>query len=105
MKPRWLPKNACEEAVQWVGSRTEVHAWAECERPEWMLWLAARKSWCKHVDLVRAACSCARTALRYVPNGETHPRKAIEAADTITYNTSMELRGGWHRNKLSRGVR
>jgi hypothetical protein len=31
--------------------------------------------------VVRAACDCARTALRYVPGGEDRPRLAIETAE------------------------
>ena len=33
---------ACEEVREWVGGRTLSEAWAECERPDWMLWLHAR---------------------------------------------------------------
>ena len=33
---------ACGEAREWVGARTLEQAWAECERPDWMLWLHAR---------------------------------------------------------------
>ena len=33
---------ACEEAREWVGARTLEQAWAECVRPDWMLWLHAR---------------------------------------------------------------
>ena len=33
---------ACEEAREWVGDRTLEQAWAECESPDWMLWLHAR---------------------------------------------------------------
>ena len=33
---------ACAEAREWVGDRTLEQAWAECERPDWMLWIHAR---------------------------------------------------------------
>ena len=33
---------ACDEAREWVGDRTLNQAWAECVRPDWMLWLHAR---------------------------------------------------------------
>ena len=33
---------ACAEAREWVGDRTLEQAWAECESPDWMLWLHAR---------------------------------------------------------------
>lgn len=70
---------ACREAVAWVGTRTLTEAWAQCERADWMLWLAA-----KVLDrklLVLAACACARTALVHVPPGEDRPLRAIETAE------------------------
>jgi hypothetical protein len=74
--------NACVDAVKWVGDRDEETAWAECKRADWMLWLAERRSWGSDKRLLtRAACICARTALRYVPVGEDRPRLAIEAAE------------------------
>ena len=33
---------ACGEAREWVAARTLEQAWAECEFPDWMLWLHAR---------------------------------------------------------------
>ena len=35
---------ACADAREWVGDRTLDQAWAECERPDWMLWLHARSA-------------------------------------------------------------
>ena len=45
-----------------------------------MLWLAGRVEVDRTV-IVRAACACARTALRYVTDGETRPLAAIETAE------------------------
>lgn len=70
---------ACEEAVAWVGSRDLATAWRECERADWMLWLAARLNVSRQ-QIVLAACACAETALKYVYEGEDRPRLAIEAA-------------------------
>ena len=72
---------ACSEAVEWVGDRTEVEAWRECERADWMLWLAGRRPWGEHSEIMRAACACARTVLHLVKPGEDRPRLAIEAAE------------------------
>lgn len=33
---------ACAAAREWVGARTLSEAWAECERPDWLLWLHSR---------------------------------------------------------------
>ena len=36
--------HACSNAVAWVGNRTLAEAWTECDRPEWLLWLAGRQA-------------------------------------------------------------
>jgi hypothetical protein len=87
---------ACHEAVAWVGDRTLEEAWLECERADWMLWLAAKmlgqSGWPSHQDLVLAACDCAETALKYVPEGEERPRLAIQAARAWAENPCEETR-------------
>lgn len=73
-----MSRDACQSAIDWLGDRDSEQMWAECERPDWLLW------WAAHVvprqELVLAACDCAETALRYVPEGEDRPRLAIETA-------------------------
>jgi len=71
--------NACGDAVKWVGDRDMQTAWAECERGDWMLWLAAKIGVDRKL-LVLAACDCAEPALAYVREGEDRPRIAIETA-------------------------
>jgi hypothetical protein len=70
---------ACEEARAAHGGQTLAHAWATCDRPDWMLWLAARCV--PRQVLVRAACAVARRALVHVPDGEWRPLEAIDAAE------------------------
>jgi hypothetical protein len=70
---------ACSQAVSWCGQRTAAQAWQECDKADWLLWLAARTL--PHSLVVLAACACARTALSHVPAGEERPRLAIEAAE------------------------
>ena len=78
--------NACREARSWLTTQTDPHvAWETCERPDWMIWFARRRSVERKV-LVRIACDCARTALRFVPEGEDRPRLAIETAERWTRN-------------------
>lgn len=76
---------ACAEAVEWVGDRTLEQAWAECERGDYMLWLAGRVVGDAFSDsrrpLVLAACECARLTLEQIPEGEARPRVAIETAE------------------------
>ncbi len=70
---------ACQEARAWARGKTLAEAWGQCERGDWMLWLAARRAPRRLVVL--AACACARTALVYAPAVEERPRRAIEIAE------------------------
>ncbi len=73
---------ACLDATQWVetqeGSAQEI--WDRCERGDWMLWLAAKLQVDRKL-IVKAACLCARTALKYVRPGEDRPLKCIETTE------------------------
>ena len=71
--------NACSEAVKWVGKRGIKTAWRDCPRGGWMLWLAGKLDIDRKL-LVLAACDCAETALKYVPEGEDRPAKAIQTS-------------------------
>ena len=69
----------CADAVEWYDDRDSEQAWAECDRGDWMLWIAKRLG----VDwklLMLAACDCAEPALKHVSKGEARPRIAIETA-------------------------
>lgn len=71
----------CSDAAAWLTSQPDPEtAWVICERADWMLWLAARLD-IDRPTLARAACDCARTALKYVPTGEDRLRLAIEASE------------------------
>ena len=72
---------ACHAATAWVGEKDLVTAWAGCPRGDWLLWFAAKAGVDRKL-LVRAACACARTALKFVPDGELRPLQAIEAAES-----------------------
>jgi hypothetical protein len=77
-------RRACGEARTWLATQPDLEtAWAACERPGWMLWLAMRRGVNRKV-IVRVACACARTALRFVPAGEDRPRLAIETTEAWT---------------------
>ena len=68
--------NACSEAVEWVDNKYLDQAWSECERADWMFWLAGRAN-IGHKTIVACACDIAETTLKYVPEGEPRPAEAI----------------------------
>ena len=78
--------NACGDAESWVSKRTLKQAWTKCERADWMLWLVGKMcehpqrkklGWPTRKQVVLAACDCAETSLRFVPDGEERPAGAI----------------------------
>ena len=71
--------SACREAVEWVAGRDIQTAWNECERGDWLLWIAARLEIDRKL-VVLAACDCAEQSLKHIPDGEDRPRLAIETA-------------------------
>jgi len=73
--------DACSEATSWLKTQSDPRtAWDACERPDWMIWYARRRK-VETKILVKIACACARTALKFVPEGENRPRIAIETAE------------------------
>lgn len=82
----------CFEAIRWLEIQPDPEtAWSVCHRADWMLWLTERLG-IDRPALVRAACDCARTALKYVPAGEDRPRLAIEAAERWADDPTRENR-------------
>jgi hypothetical protein len=72
---------ACWPAIDWASTQPDaITAWRNCDKPEWLFWLAPRIG-ATHQQIVLAACACARTALRYIPEEEERPLMAIEAAE------------------------
>ena len=82
MNIRDVEKHApCRDGMDWLRTQPDMEtAWLECLRGDWMLWLAGKMKADKG-QLVRAACKCARLALRHVPEGERRPKVAIETAE------------------------
>jgi len=72
--------HACREACEWVGGKSLEEAWETCERGDWMLWLAV-KAGVDRKKVVLAACECARLSLKYIPEEEIRPLRAIEMAE------------------------
>ncbi len=80
---------ACPEARRWAGDRTFEQAWSESLRADWLLWWAGRCGVDRKL-LVQCACQCARRALRFAPEGELRPLRAIEAAEAWIANPCAE---------------
>lgn len=81
-----LPDGVCDKAVAWAKTQpTYETAWANCERGDWMLWLAGYLSGAPGGEgrkpLVLAACACARLNLPAAASGEIGPLYAIETAE------------------------
>lgn len=74
---RWRQGN---DAAAWARERSWVGAWESCQNAMWMFHAAGHAGVAGR-QLALAACACARTALRFVPDGERRPRLAIEAVE------------------------
>jgi len=62
--------DACHESIEWVRANnitTPADAWSKCDRGDWMLWFAGKRSGEPEGNgrkkLVLACCECARLAL------------------------------------------
>ena len=89
MKKHWTEKlekiGACQEGVEWAFKQKSLaEAWKNCERGNWMLWLAGKVSGPsgdqRRRKLVLAACECAQLSLAYVKPGEKRPAEALKIA-------------------------
>ena len=60
-------RNACDDALEWIGNRTFQESWDECPRPDWMLWLCGRMvgqpGWPTRQQIVLVACDIARSVI------------------------------------------
>jgi hypothetical protein len=72
------------KSKEWAHGKSFHVVWTTWKRGDWLLWLcgkmADKKGWPTRKQLILAACSCAETALKFVPEGEERPRIAIETA-------------------------
>ena len=78
LKYKLKEMSACNEAIGWVGDRTPEQAWNECERGDWMLWIAQKKD----VDLRKltlAKARCSKLAIHLMKDERS--RKAVEVAE------------------------
>jgi len=66
--------NACPEAIDWVGDKTLKQAWDQCERGDWMMWLAKR---------------CAARLVEHLMTNE-RSLKALDVADEFSKGKATE---------------
>ena len=80
-----LSIRACPEAFVWVADRpASEHLWRSCRDGSRLLWLCSRLG-CRRELMTLVAVSCAWPALRYVPEGEERPRRALETTVAWCY--------------------
>ena len=74
--------NAFDEALEWAQGKDLQTFWDTCPRADLLLCLVGRmvgeQGWPTRNEIVLAACDCAETALKYVPQCEDRPRTCIE---------------------------
>jgi hypothetical protein len=75
MKELLIKLNACDEAIEWAGDRTIEEIVKDCDRGDWLLWLA-KKIDIELQPLTLAKGHCANT-VRHLMKNET----SIEAVD------------------------
>ena len=106
----WLiEKDACSDAVEWVGEKSEAQAWSKCQRADWMIWCLGKMSGTPGFPdinrIVLLACWCARRSLKYIPDGEDRPRLAIEAAERCAKNpTTKNKSAAWSTSWSAKSV-
>ncbi len=86
---------ACEEAREWAANKDLTTAWAECQRPDWMLWLLDALGYSDQSTLRLYACWCARQVW-HLPSDE-RSRAAVEVAERYARGeaTDDELSAAW----------
>ena len=67
---------ACEDAIQWVSSKTKQEAWEQCERGDWMLWLYKKLYPDNLREITLAKAYCANT-VRHLMKDE----RSLKAVD------------------------
>jgi hypothetical protein len=68
----------CNDAVKWLGDRTVEQMVNECERGDWLLWLA-KKAGLDLQPLTLAKSRCAKTVVHLMKDDRS--KKAVEVAE------------------------
>jgi len=76
----WLKeRNACAEAVAWVGDQSLQHAWTMTGHGDWMLWLLQRLGYDDERVLRLHACWCVRQVWHLLTDERS--RNVVEVAE------------------------
>ncbi len=81
------PLSPCAEAMTYLQTQPDaVTAWNQCERGDWMLWLAGKYAGPPEGEgrkgLVLAACACARLALPHFTKLYPHDGRVLACIET-----------------------
>ena len=79
LKKQLNDSGACKTAVDWLEGKSPSVAWRACQRGDWMLWYVWRIKTDRKLAVL-AACDCVEPALKYIPDDEHRPRKAVATA-------------------------
>lgn len=76
--------DACEEAVEWVKSHggNSTECWHDCERGDWMAWLAAKTPGITRRQLVGALADCTALSLKYYEAEYPDDKRVRECINT-----------------------
>jgi hypothetical protein len=93
---RWLiEKNACADGKAWAKGKSMVEVWKTCERPDWIMWLYARRPNPDKKKAVKIAIFAAELVLDKFEKNHTddkRPRQAIAAAKAVVKKDTPETR-------------
>jgi hypothetical protein len=87
LKQKLNDLDACSPAMEWLGERDAAQMWAECERGDWMLWLAKRLGVNKR-QLTLAKGKVAETVKHLMKDERS--RNAVEVAIRYGYSEATE---------------
>jgi len=59
-------RDACLPARIWVGNQTPAQAWLECDRADWMIWLAFETEQLPRSLMLLMCITCVREALVFI---------------------------------------
>ena len=86
--------NACQETVEWVGDRNLATAWADCEHPVLLLWLAwmmtGEKGWPVRKEVSLAAIECGRLSLAHAGEYREQLSAVFDAAERCVNDPTPE---------------
>ena len=86
---------ACEEAVEWAETQPDFStAWQNCERADWMLWLAGamagKRGWPERKAVILARIACGRLSLEYAGKYRAQLTEVFDIAERCANDPTPE---------------